>query len=166
MKTAPKSLNKRQCLQAFERGDWKSHDFNEISTFYSKIILFTEKSTFWVKVHFCAKSEKVSKFRTFGSILPWGGSQNALFRKMTSQTPPKPLVLLVLAPRGRKVQKDDFSAPGNILAKHRVHFPPFCEKCAPRRKGPKWIRLFCTAVVKSDVSKMQFSWKFSEFYEN
>ena len=31
--TALKSLNKRQCTEAFERGDWKSHNFHENPTF-------------------------------------------------------------------------------------------------------------------------------------
>ena len=50
-KTALKSLNKRQCTEAFERGDWKSHNFHENPAFCSK-------SYFYKKVNFRAKVQK------------------------------------------------------------------------------------------------------------
>ena len=49
---APKSINKQQCLQAFERGDRKSLNFNEISTFT-------------LKSHFLQKSQLFELNRTF-----------------------------------------------------------------------------------------------------
>ena len=65
-----------------------------------------------------------------------------IFRKMTSQTPPKPLVLLVLAPRGRKVQKDHFLGPGNILANPHGHFCSILRKMRPAPKGGQVATLF------------------------
>ena len=112
-------------------------------------------STFEV-LKICPKSEKVSKIPTFGSILPWGGSQNALFRKMTSQTPPKPLVSLVLAPRGRKGAKRALSGPGNILAQPQGHFGSILRKMRPRRKGEKCLPTFphrCSEKVEDGLPK-------------
>ena len=43
MKTAFKSINKRQCTEAFDRGDWKSHNFHGNPTFCSKVLPFVKK---------------------------------------------------------------------------------------------------------------------------
>ena len=82
------------------------------------------------------KVPKVLNFH-FRDHFPMWAEQNALFRKMTSQTPPKPLVSLVLAPRGRKDAERALSGPGNILAQPQGHFGSILRKMRPRRKGGK-----------------------------